>query len=100
MIKFISTLTLIFSLSVLTLTLEFVSYGEGRHADATTGMTPTLAYSNNGGATWTYTPSSAAGGAPTGYDRNVTHVRWSFGSSLSQTSPNNAGSVGLTTRIR
>ncbi len=66
----------------------------------TTGLTPTLAYSNNGGATWTYTPLSAAGGAPTGYDRNVTHVRWSFAASLSQTSPNNGGSVGLTARIR
>lgn len=66
----------------------------------TTGLTPTLAYSNNGGATWTYTPLSAAGGAPTGYDRNVTHVRWSFAASLSRTSPDNAGSVGLTARIR
>jgi uncharacterized repeat protein (TIGR01451 family) len=66
----------------------------------TTGLTSTLAYSNNGGATWTYTPSSTAGGAPAGYDRNVTHVRWSFAASLSQTSPNNAGSVTLTTRIR
>ena len=66
----------------------------------TTGLTPTLAYSNDGGVTWIYTPSSAAGGAPAGYDRNVTHVRWSFAATLSQTSPNNAGSVGLTTRIR
>jgi uncharacterized repeat protein (TIGR01451 family) len=66
----------------------------------TTGLTPTLAYSNNGGATWTYTPLSAAGGAPAGYDRNVTHVRWSFAASLSRTSPDNAGSVGLTARIR
>jgi uncharacterized repeat protein (TIGR01451 family) len=66
----------------------------------TTGLTPTLAYSNNGGATCTYSPLSAAGGAPAGYDRSVTHVRWSFAASLSQTAPNNAGSVGLTTRIR
>ena len=66
----------------------------------TTGLTATIAYSNNGGATWTYIPVSAAGGAPAGYDRNVTKVRWSFGSNLSQTSPNNAGSVGLTARIR
>ena len=66
----------------------------------TTGLTPTLSYSNNGGATWTYSPLSAAGGAPAGYDRSVTHVRWSFAASLSQTSPNNAGSVGLTARIR
>jgi uncharacterized repeat protein (TIGR01451 family) len=66
----------------------------------TTGLTPTLAYSNDGGATWTYTPLSAAGGAPAGYDRTVTDVRWSFAASLSPTSPNNAGSVTLTTRIQ
>lgn len=67
----------------------------------TTGLTPTtLAYSNNSGVTWTYAPVSGAGGAPAGYDRNVTNVRWSFGSTLSQTAPNNAGSVTLTTRIR
>jgi hypothetical protein len=66
----------------------------------TTGLTPTLAYSNDHGASWTYTPVSAGGGAPSGYDRIVTDVRWSFGASLSQTLPNNAGSVSLTTRIR
>jgi len=66
----------------------------------TTGLTPTVAYSNTGGATWIYTPASAGGSAPAGYDRNVTHIRWSFGSTLSQTSPNNTGSVGFTTRIR
>ena len=66
----------------------------------TTGLTPTVAYSSDGGSTWTYTPLSTAGGAPAGYDRNVTHVRWSFAATLSQTSPNNSGSVGLTARIR
>jgi uncharacterized repeat protein (TIGR01451 family) len=66
----------------------------------TTGLTSTVAYSNNGGSTWSYTPVSATGGAPSGYDRTVTHVRWSFSANLSQTSPNNSGSVGLTTRIR
>jgi uncharacterized repeat protein (TIGR01451 family) len=66
----------------------------------TTGLTVAVAYSNNSGATWTYTPASGGGGAPAGYDRNVTHVRWSFTGSLSQTPPNNAGSVSFTTRIR
>jgi uncharacterized repeat protein (TIGR01451 family) len=66
----------------------------------TTGLTATVAYSNNGGATWTYTPASAAGGAPAGYDRNVTHIRWSFTGALSQTSPNNSGSISFTSRIR
>lgn len=66
----------------------------------TTGLTVTVAYSNNGGTTWTYTPASGAGGAPSGYDRIVTDVRWSFSGNLSQTAPNNTGSVGLTVRIR
>jgi uncharacterized repeat protein (TIGR01451 family) len=66
----------------------------------TTGLTLTVAYSNNGGTTWTSNPVSEAGGAPAGYDRNVKAVRWTFGSTLSQTSPNNSGSVGFTARIR
>jgi hypothetical protein len=66
----------------------------------TTGLTPTLAYSNDHGVSWTYTPVSAGGGAPAGYDRTVTDVRWSFGASLGQTLPDNAGSVSLTTRVR
>ncbi|HKQ53248.1 MAG TPA: DUF11 domain-containing protein, partial [Pyrinomonadaceae bacterium] len=66
----------------------------------TTGLTVAIAYSNNGGATWVYVPASGAGGAPAGYDRNVTHVRWSFGGSLPQAAPNNTGNVGFTVRIR
>jgi uncharacterized repeat protein (TIGR01451 family) len=65
-----------------------------------TGLTVAIVYSNDGGTTWTYTPVSAAGGAPAGYDRTVTHVRWNFGGNLVQTAPNNAGSVSFTVRIR
>ncbi|HJQ34765.1 MAG TPA: hypothetical protein VJ866_21630 [Pyrinomonadaceae bacterium] len=57
----------------------------------------TVAYSNDSGATWTYVPASGAGGAPAGYDRNVTHIRFSFAGSL--TSASN-GSVTFTVRIR
>ena len=64
------------------------------------GLVAAFAYSNDGGTTWTYTPVSGAGGAPAGYDRVVTNVRWSFAGSLSQTGPNNTGSVTLTVRIR
>lgn len=60
----------------------------------------TVAYSNDGGATWTYTPTSGAGGAPAGFDRNVTHLRWTFTGTLSQTAPNNAGNVSFSVRIR
>ena len=31
---------------------------------------------------------------------NVTNVRWTFSGNLSQTAPNNSGSVGFSTRIR
>ncbi|HSS20247.1 MAG TPA: hypothetical protein VLL54_09240 [Pyrinomonadaceae bacterium] len=66
----------------------------------TSGLVATFQYSNDGGTTWTYTPVSGAGGAPAGYDRNVTNVRWSFAGSLSQAGPNNTGTVTLTVRIR
>jgi len=64
------------------------------------GLVATFEYSSNGGGAWTYTPVSGGGGAPAGYDRNVTNVRWSFAGSLSHLAPNNTGSVGFTVRIR
>ena len=67
---------------------------------ATTGLTVAIDYSNDNASTWTYTPVSGAGGAPTGYDRLVTHVRWRFTGNLSQTAPNNTGSITFTARIR
>ena len=66
----------------------------------TTGLTIAVAYSNNGGSTYVYTPLSGGGGAPAGYDRSVTTIRWTFTGTLSQASPNNTGSVGFTARIR
>ena len=66
----------------------------------TTGLTVAINYSNDNALTWTYTPVSGAGGAPAGYDRAVTHVRWSFTGNLSQGSPNNTGSISLTAKIR
>lgn len=64
------------------------------------GLVAAFQYSNDGGASWIYTPISGGGGAAAGYDRNVTNIRWSFAGSLSQTGPNNTGSVTLTVRIR
>ena len=66
----------------------------------TTGLAVTLRYSNDNGLSWTYTPVSGAGGAPAGYDRTVTHVRWAFTGNLSPTSPNNSGSVQFVVRIK
>jgi uncharacterized repeat protein (TIGR01451 family) len=66
----------------------------------TTGLTVIIRYSNDNGLSWAYAPVSGAGGAPAGYDRTVTHVRWSFGGNLSPTAPNNAGSVQFVVRIK
>ncbi len=74
--------------------------GSESHDLGTTGLTVVVAYSNDNGSTWTYTPVSAGGGAPAGYDRNVTNVRWTFSGNLSQGSPNNTGTVSFITRIR
>ena len=41
----------------------------------------TIEFSNDGGATWSYTPVSG-GGAPSGYDRAVTNIRWSLTGSV------------------
>jgi uncharacterized repeat protein (TIGR01451 family) len=66
----------------------------------TTGLSVTVSYSKDGGSTWTYSPVSGGGGAPAGYDRNVTKIRWAFSGNLSQASPNNSGNVSFSTRIR
>ena len=55
------------------------SYGAGiafQFTDGTpaSGLTlGTPVYSNNSGSTWVYTPTSGGGGAPAGYDDNVTN---------------------------
>jgi hypothetical protein len=65
-----------------------------------TGMTAIITYSANGGSSFFYTPVSGGGTAPAGYDSTVTNIRWTFTSNLSQTSPNNAGSVSFVVRVR
>ena len=68
---------------------------------ATTGVTFIVEFSNDGGTTWAYTPVSAGGGASSGYDRNVTNIRWraSVGN-LSPTAPNNVADIGFTSKIQ
>jgi len=66
----------------------------------TTGLTAAITYSADGGTTWTYTPVTGGGGAPPGYDRSVTSVRWTFTGSLSSIAPNNTGSISATVRIQ
>jgi uncharacterized repeat protein (TIGR01451 family) len=57
-------------------------------------------YSSDSGVTWTYTPASGGGGAPVGYDANVTHIQWTFGGSLSQNALSNSGNVNFAVRIK
>lgn len=57
------------------------TFGAGQNVRFTQG-TPTstltlgtVQYSSNGGSTFAYTPVSGGGGAPAGYDANITHAR-------------------------
>jgi uncharacterized repeat protein (TIGR01451 family)/fimbrial isopeptide formation D2 family protein len=51
-------------------------------------------------STWIANPVSGGGGAPAGYNRNITIIRWTFTGQLSQLAPNNTGNVRFTVRIR
>ncbi len=73
----------------------------------TTGMTFVIEFSddynssNPPAATWGYIPTSGAGGADAGFDRNVRAVRWRVtAGSLPFNSPNNSGNVGFIAKIR
>jgi uncharacterized repeat protein (TIGR01451 family) len=62
------------------------------------GMSLTdVKYSDNNGVSWTYSPSSGAGGAPAGYDGNVTHLQLFLGGQLT---PGSSGNASFTVRIR
>jgi uncharacterized repeat protein (TIGR01451 family) len=74
--------------------------GTAAAALGTTGLTVSITYSNDGGTTYAHTPTTGGGGAPAGYDRTVTHVRWAFAGGLAQTAPANSGSVSFVARIR
>ncbi|MCH7933169.1 MAG: DUF11 domain-containing protein, partial [Gemmatimonadetes bacterium] len=63
-------------------------------------VTATVEYSNDAGSSWTYVPISAGCGAPTNYDRCVTHIRWTLDSDLSYLGPNNTGDVEFVARIQ
>lgn len=67
---------------------------------SSTGLTLVIQYSNDNGSTFAYTPTSGGGGGQSGYDRNVTHIRFVFTGLLSRTAPNNTGTVSFTAQIR
>jgi uncharacterized repeat protein (TIGR01451 family) len=64
------------------------------------GVTATVAYSNDAGATWTYTPVSLGCAAPAGFDGCVNRVRWSLQNPLSSVAPNNVASFSFVARIK
>jgi len=65
-----------------------------------TGLSYAATYSNDGGTTWTYTPTSGAGGAASGYDRSVTNVRWALSGALAPGTGVNSGTVGFVLKIQ
>ncbi|HLQ69495.1 MAG TPA: autotransporter-associated beta strand repeat-containing protein [Gemmatimonadales bacterium] len=64
------------------------------------GVTVVVAYSNNGGSTWTYVPATGACSAPASYDRCVNRVRWTFQNPVSATAPNNTATLQFIAQIR
>jgi Neuraminidase (sialidase) len=64
------------------------------------GISVALEYSNDAGATWTYTPVTGGCSAPAGFDGCVNRVRWRLLSSLSSTGPDNTGNVQFVARIK
>jgi uncharacterized repeat protein (TIGR01451 family) len=66
----------------------------------TTGLVPVVAYSRDNGSTWAYVPLSGGGGAPPGFDRTVTTIRWTLAGALGTTAPANQGMVGFVVRVR
>ena len=63
------------------------------------GVTATVAYSNDKGATWSYVPASAGCGAPAGYDACVQVIRWTLAGSLPGDAAQSAGHVLFIARI-
>ena len=64
------------------------------------GVSVVVAYSNNGGSTWTYVPASGACSAPANYDRCVNRVRWTLQNPLGATPPNNTATLQFVAQIR
>ena len=69
-------------------------------APGSTGLTAVTEFSSDGGSSWTYVPASEAGGAPPGYDRLATDIRWVLSGTLVSVPPANQGTVGFAVRIR
>jgi len=64
------------------------------------GITGTVAYSSDGGTTWTYVPVSAGCGAPAGYDYCVRDIRLSLDNPLSSVGPNNIVQLVFVAKVK
>jgi uncharacterized repeat protein (TIGR01451 family) len=71
------------------------SANAGTFPAAVTGVTPQ--FSNDGGASWSYSPVSGGGGAPANFDSLVTNVRFVFAGYLE---PGDASTVGVSFVVR
>ncbi|MCK5411880.1 MAG: hypothetical protein KAJ67_07285 [Gemmatimonadetes bacterium] len=60
----------------------------------------TVEYSDDGGATWTYSPVSEGCAAPVGYDGCVDRIRWTLQDPLDWNAPDNAGDMEFVARIK
>ncbi len=74
--------------------------GSATFQPGTSGLTAVIEFSNDGGSSYGYPPVSGGGGAPTGFDGSVTHVRYSFSGALSNQVPDNRLTVQLGVRVR
>lgn len=64
------------------------------------GVTATVSFSADGGATWTHAPASGGCGAPAGYDACVQRIRWTLAGTLPADPAHSAGTLRFVARIR
>lgn len=64
------------------------------------GITATVQYSMDGGATWNYTPVSGGCSAPAGFDACVQRIRWTLVGSLPANPALSSGTLTYTARVQ
>jgi uncharacterized repeat protein (TIGR01451 family) len=64
------------------------------------GVSVSVAYSSDAGATWTYVPVSLGCAAPAGYDGCVNRIRWTLLTALSAVPPNNTCTFQYVAQIK
>ena len=74
--------------------------GSATFSPGASGLSAVVEFSDDGGSSYGYLPQNQGGGAPPGYDRNVTHVRYAFAGTLGSIAPGTTFEVSFTVRIR